>query len=146
MADAETNVVYVESWNDPDWARRDDPGLPQMAIKIHSGRFGELASRGQAIRTDRRTEWGNPYRLAMGAGAAARRHVIEQYRADLAERVRSGRMPLKRLARLHGKYLGCHCSPQPCHVAVLAAAATWAYQRLEAETVAAQAPSAWARG
>jgi hypothetical protein len=56
--------------------------------------------------------------------------AIERYRAHLWAEVRSGRLPLDRLAPLAGKTLGCWCAPGPCHGEVLAAAATWAAAQL----------------
>jgi hypothetical protein len=55
--------------------------------------------------------------------------AIERYRRTLWQEVRSGRLPLQRLAALHGQTLGCWCAPGPCHGDVLEAAAAWAAAR-----------------
>ena len=75
-----------------------------------------------AVRIDRRTKWGNPYRI----GPASREEVIALYRAELWRRIREDRVSLEELAALHGKTLACHCAPLPCHGEVLARAAAWA--------------------
>ncbi len=50
----------------------------------------------------------------------------KRYRLYLWDEIRSGRLPLDRLAALAGKTLGWWCAPGPCHGEVLAAAAAWA--------------------
>ena len=74
------------------------------------------------VRADRRTKWGNPYRI----GAATREEVIERYRRRLWQRIREGDVSLEALAGLDGKTLACWCHPKPCHCNVLARAAAWA--------------------
>ncbi len=72
---------------------------------------------------DRRTRWGNPFRL--GADGS-RDEVIALYRADLWRRIRAGEISLEELAELDGCWLACWCEPLPCHGDVLARAAAWA--------------------
>ena len=85
-----------------------------------------------AVRIDRRTKWGNPYRI----GPATREEVIARYRAELWRRIRAGEVGLEELASLHGKTLACHCAPLPCHGEVLARAAAWAASVLAARRAA----------
>ena len=85
---------------------------------------------GNAVLIDRRTRWGNPFRIGRD-GAWAR--AIACYRADLRRRIRSGEITLEDLAALDGMRLVCWCDPLPCHGHVLARAAAWASQTL-AET------------
>ena len=85
-----------------------------------------------AVRIDRRTKWGNPYRI----GPATREEVIALYRTELWRRIRAGELSLEELASLHGKTLACHCAPLPCHGEVLARAATWAASVLAARRAA----------
>ena len=75
------------------------------------------------VRADRRTKWGNPFRIS---GRANREEVIERYRRWLWQRIREGEVSLEGLASLHGKVLACWCHPKPCHCNVLARAAAWA--------------------
>ena len=75
------------------------------------------------VRADRRTRWGNPFRISK---RASRDEVIERYRRRLWRRIREGEVSLEELARLHGKTLACWCHPKPCHCNVLARAAAWA--------------------
>lgn len=82
-----------------------------------------------AVRIDRRTRWGNPYRIGVG-NAPSRNDVIERYRAYLKDRIERGEIALEHLAELHGKTLACWCAPLPCHGEVLAAAAAWAHRTL----------------
>ena len=72
---------------------------------------------------DRRTRWGNPYRLGADGD---REQVIARYRTDLWRRIRAGEVALEELAGLDGCWLACWCAPLPCHGDVLARAAAWA--------------------
>ena len=82
-----------------------------------------------AVRIDRRTRWGNPFRIGPGA---SREQVIALYRADLWRRIRAGEIALADLAALNSSTLACHCHPKPCHGLVLARAAAWAASVLKA--------------
>ncbi len=86
---------------------------------------------GDAVRIDRRTRWGNPFRMGKDGDRA---QVIERYRVWLWQRIESGEIALEDLARLNSKVLFCHCHPLPCHGTVLARAASWAQAKLEADT------------
>ena len=72
---------------------------------------------------DRRTRWGNPWRVGRDGSYA---EVIARYRADLWRRIRAGEVALEELAELDGCWLACWCGPEPCHGDVLARAAAWA--------------------
>ena len=91
------------------------------------------AVRNGAVRIDRRTKWGNPYRIGKHG---TREEVIERYRRWLWRRIRTGEVSLEELASLHGKTLACHCAPLPCHGEVLARAAAWAASVLAARRAA----------
>ena len=65
-----------------------------------------------------------------GKRFGSRADVIERYRQDLWQRIRSGEMPLEELAALANRELACWCLPRPCHAEVLARAAIWAAERL----------------
>ena len=67
---------------------------------------------GDAVRIDRRTRWGNPFRMGKDGDRA---QVIERYRVWLWQRIESGEIALEDLARLNSKVLFCHCHPLPCH-------------------------------
>ena len=86
-----------------------------------------------AVRIDRRTKWGNPYRIGKHG---TREEVIALYRIELWRRIREGEVSLEELAALHGKTLACHCAPLPCHGEVLARAAAWAASVLSARRAA----------
>ena len=80
------------------------------------------------VRIDRRTRWGNPFRITEGVSRA---QATALFREDLWRRIRSGEVALQDLAELHGKTLLCHCRPRlACHGDVLARAARWAAARL----------------
>ena len=81
------------------------------------------AEHGGTVRIDRRTKWGNKFRIGPDE---PRDEVIARYRADLWQRIRAGEIGLEELAALHGKRLACWCAPLPCHGQVLARAAAWA--------------------
>ena len=65
------------------------------------------------VRIDRRTKWGNPYRIGRDG---TREEVIAKYRAY----IRSRPDLMAALPELRGKRLLCHCAPLPCHGDVLA--------------------------
>ena len=79
-----------------------------------------------AVRIDRRTRFGNPYRIGKHG---SREQVIALYRAELWRRIRAGEVSLEELAALHGKTLACHGE-------VLARAAAWAASVLTAHRAA----------
>ena len=72
---------------------------------------------------DRRTKWGNPFRLGVHGD---REQVIARYRMRLWRLIQAGEVSLEELAELDGCWLACHCEPLPCHGDVLARAAEWA--------------------
>lgn len=79
----------------------------------------------------RGSKWGNMYshrpsRYSGVIRVATREEAIARYRCWLWEEIGAGRIDLKELVQLHGKTLGCWCSPQPCHGEVLMAASMWA--------------------
>ena len=78
---------------------------------------------GNTVLIDRRTRWGNRFRIGPGQD---REQVIARYRADLWRRIRAGEIALQELAELDGCWLACWCAPLPCHGDVLARAAAWA--------------------
>ena len=75
------------------------------------------------VLVDRRTKWGNPFRIVPGC---SREQAVARYRADLWRRIRAGETSLEELAELNGCWLACWCDPLPCHGHVLAKAAAWA--------------------
>ena len=85
--------------------------------------FEHAPVHGNTLLIDRRTRWGNPYRIGPDG---SRTRVIAQYRIDLWCRIRSGIVTMEELAELHGKRLACWCDPLPCHGHVIARAAAWA--------------------
>ena len=64
------------------------------------------------IRIDRRTKWGNPFRIGPDG---TRQEVIELYRSWIVQSTL-----MNDLHELAGKRLGCHCKPLRCHGDVLA--------------------------
>ena len=80
---------------------------------------------GNTVLIDRRTKWGNKFRIGPGQD---REQAIARYRADLWRRIRAGEVALEELAELESCWLACWCSGDghPCHGHVLARAAAWA--------------------
>jgi len=68
--------------------------------------------RDQFTRIDRRTRWGNPYRIRKSCNRAA---VIEKYRRYIEDKSELR----DRLPDIAGHALGCWCAPKPCHGDVL---------------------------
>jgi hypothetical protein len=65
------------------------------------------------VRIDRRSKWGNPFRIGHDGDRA---EVIAKFEAYLATRPDL----IAALPELKGKRLGCWCAPRPCHGDVLA--------------------------
>ena len=80
---------------------------------------------------DRRTKWGNPFRIGKGQD---REQAVALYRADLWRRIRAGEIALEELAELESCWLACWCDPEPCHGHVLERAAAWAARALAERT------------
>ena len=93
-----------------------------MARIVNLKHEPDAVARG-AVRIDRRTRWGNPYRIGPDG---TRDEVIARYRAHLWRQIRSGEIALADLASLDSRDLACWCHPSPCHGTVLARAAAWA--------------------
>ena len=89
--------------------------------------FEQAQAVGNTVLIDRRTKWGNPFRLGADGD---REQVIARYRTDLWRRIRAGEIALEELADLDGCWLACWCAPLPCHGDVLARAAAWASAQL----------------
>ena len=92
------------------------------------GKFEYTHIVNNTVLIDRRTKWGNPFKLGVDG---SRDEVIDRYRADLWRRIRAGEISLEELAELNGCWLACWCEPLPCHGDVLAKAAEWASRVLE---------------
>ncbi len=82
-----------------------------------------------AIRIDRETRWGNPFRIGEHG---SREEVTALYRKDLWKRIRSGDLALADLAALNGKDLACAAGD--CHGEILAGAAIYAAGKVARET------------
>lgn len=69
------------------------------------------------VRIDRRSKWGNPYRIDKHAvdQNAERQRVIANYRAHILARPDL----MAALPELRGKTLGCWCKPLACHGDIL---------------------------
>jgi hypothetical protein len=85
-------------------------------------RVVNLKKQGFDVRIDRQSKWGNPFIIGRNGD---RSEVIAKHRSWLWSEIKAGRISLEELADLHGKTLGCHCAPLPCHGDTLASAAAW---------------------
>ena len=74
------------------------------------------------IRIDRKTRWGNPFKLTIDT-PQNRRLVLHRHYGWLQEQIRTGQIAIEELAALAGKTLGCWCCPNDCHGHILAYAA-----------------------
>jgi Domain of unknown function (DUF4326) len=92
--------------------------------------------RGRDPRTGEPGEWGNPYshrpsRVPDVIVVATVGEAVALHKRWLYDQLRSGAIPLERMAALDGKTLGCWCrQPGPCHGWNLLAAAAWAAEQL----------------
>ena len=88
------------------------------------------------VLVDRRTKWGNPFRIGPGQNAG---QAVARYRVHLWQRIRAGEISLEELAALAPCWLACWCvGSHACHAEVLARAAAWASEQI-AERYARQA-------
>ena len=78
-----------------------------------------------AVPIDRRTKWGNPFRVT---GEVSYAEAVARYRVHLWRQIRVGEVSLEELAELYGCWLACWCAGdgQPCHGEVLERATAWA--------------------
>ena len=81
-----------------------------------------------AIKIDRGTKWGNPYKIGFNGDRA---EVIKQYKENLYYNISVGEVDLVDLAALHGRDLLCWCAPDACHGDVLIEVAEWASNALK---------------
>ncbi len=65
------------------------------------------------VRIDRKTKWGNPYRI--GKGQYTREDSMLEYKKYILRREDL----LRDLGELEGKVLGCWCKPKACHGDIL---------------------------
>ena len=87
------------------------------------------------VRIDRATRWGNPFRLARGAGPDERARCITRHRHWLLTRCVNGEVTHTDMCTLSAAQMFlCWCAPQPCHGDTLRECALKA---------AALAPDAW---
>lgn len=110
-----------------------------MSGVVHCQRapYDIYIGRGRDPRTREPGEWGNlyshrPSRVPGVIVVATIDEAIASHKRWLWNQIRSGRLPLERLAELHLATLGCWCEqPGPCHGHTLKAAAAWALAQLE---------------
>ena len=111
---------------DAAWAKPGhEPEKPPPTLNLRDRDAWIAVQKGEAVRIDRKTDWGNPILLKNRDDPAERREVVEQYRSYLADAIDSGKIDIDRLSRLAGRKLACHCAPAACHGDVLSQAASW---------------------
>jgi len=67
-------------------------------------------------RIDRRSDWGNPFRLRKDGGSYDRLESVSLYRGWVLGQLERGVLDLE---TLRGETLGCWCLPKDCHGVVL---------------------------
>lgn len=87
-----------------------------MSKRGHPRLWAWAHASGLAVRIDRRSRWGNPFRIGRDGDRA---EVIDRYR----EHICGSPELLASVGELAGRVLGCWCAPAPCHGDVLAALA-----------------------
>jgi hypothetical protein len=84
---------------------------PRVLNRRHDSRFiAELGRKVQGI--GRGSKWGNPYRIGRDG---TREEVITMY----MEHLLNSPELLDAIPDLSGKFLSCHCAPEPCHGDIL---------------------------
>ncbi len=123
----ETNKRLGQRAADAPWAKPGhEPAKPPPTLNLRDRNVWIAVQKGEAVRIDRKTDWGNPFPLGDSNDPVERREVLERYRSYLADAIDSGKVDVDRLARLDGRKLACHCAPAACHGDVLSQAASWA--------------------
>ncbi|MFN8215170.1 MAG: DUF4326 domain-containing protein [Solirubrobacterales bacterium] len=98
--------------------------------------FDRYVGRGNDPRSGEPGEWGNlyshrPSRITGVIVVASVGEAIGLHRRWLWEQLRTGAIPLERMAELEHETLGCWCrQPGPCHGHTLKRAAGWAAAQL----------------
>jgi hypothetical protein len=64
---------------------------------------------------DRRTEFGNPFRLEADGGQHTREESVRRYAVDFHDRLARDAEFRRAVEDLRGSTLGCWCSPLSCH-------------------------------
>jgi len=97
----------------------EEPAVP-INIERHKNLVEWAKRRGLYQRVDRRTDWGNPFVLDKdapgGMGDGDRDYCLQSHRDFYLPRKKSLH---NRLDEIDGKFLGCHCAPEPCHADAL---------------------------
>lgn len=70
---------------------------------------------------DRRTVFGNPFRLHKDGGTYTRMESIEEYKGYFATRILNDRSFRQQVEQLRGETLACWCVPKGCHGNVILA-------------------------
>ena len=102
--------------------------MPKIDVWAIKKEFGHLVVNINApdarwdVLVDRTTDFGNPYKLHIDL-PKNRALVCIRFHAHLQQLIRSGQMPMERLADLANNVLGCHCAPKLCHAHIIAYAA-----------------------
>lgn len=96
-----------------------DMGTLIRRIPVRLARVANVAKGERCdVYIGRGSKWGNPYAIGHNGD---RDEVIRLFRYDFERDLLNGGVSYKKeLARFHGKVLGCHCKPAPCHGDVLA--------------------------
>jgi putative DNA primase/helicase len=64
---------------------------------------------------DRRSKWGNPFKLKKDGGDYTRPESIDAYREWFNEQIETDREFREATDDLEGETLACHCKPEACH-------------------------------
>ena len=84
--------------------------MPTLVVNIRDKVSG-------AIRCDRASKWGNPFRLGREEDRAL---VISKFEDHLLLSLKCGYLDIEELKDLAGNTLSCWCKPKDCHVDVIA--------------------------
>jgi hypothetical protein len=83
---------------------------------VYIGRALAQRFRGIILHNPYHGFWGNPFKIGVDGD---RQQVVELYERWLLHDP-AAHEHRRRLPELHGRILGCHCHPKPCHGDVLA--------------------------
>ena len=92
-------------------------------VRIRLSRTKGWKMPANAVKVDRTTKWGNPFRPAdvVAGKAMGQAGAVEAYHKQLQAKLQSEpEVTRAELEKLRGKHLACWCKPgEPCHADVL---------------------------
>lgn len=82
--------------------------MPIEIVNLHHCK--DFGTRPGDVLVDRRTKWGNPFRVGPGM---TRDQACDEYEKWIIDQLAFGKLDIEEIA--HAQRLGCWCAPSRCH-------------------------------